>query len=162
MTAIPEPTASYLVGYFLAGRATPWPHRQCVYHVHDGSRSIYVGKSNNPQYRLKMHMLRNTSLGAELRNVPGAMEWHLHLYTPAACLPVVEAVLEPVTVKTFRKNLAPARWDYSVDDAEDAMIRALRPLLNKMGAWQKPYDPASAQDEPVVLVGRAPGGRRKK
>jgi hypothetical protein len=159
MISIPQPTASYRVGDFLDAHTPDWPYPQCVYHIRDADVSVYVGRSNDPHYRLRMHRYHGTLLGWELRDNPAAEDWTIDLYTPVACLPVVRAVLSPDTVRTFLLNLEPARWEGIIGDAEDALMRVLRPRLNRMGAWREPYKPGR-KIEPVVLKDRKPRPRR--
>jgi predicted GIY-YIG superfamily endonuclease len=104
----------------------------CVYLIREGDVVLYIGRSSDPERRLREHFgLSWRESGGSIgsfyeQHEAEAIAWQIELYTLEDCEPYVLQHL-PHAMKSYRN---PAREELSDRNAEIAMIRHFRPCLN--------------------------------
>ncbi len=95
-----------------------------IYVVRDGSLAFYVGQSKRDVVaRFGEHLQKPSRLGELIElNRPGSLQWAVDFYTLADCRPFVS-----------QKSLFTMQaWEhFDMDMAEQSLIAALRPVLNR-------------------------------
>ncbi|HRQ39501.1 MAG TPA: hypothetical protein PLD25_16455 [Chloroflexota bacterium] len=95
-----------------------------IYVVRDGSLVFYVGQSKRDVVaRFGEHLLKPSRLGELIElNRPQSFDWAVDFYTLADCRPFV----------TQKSLFAMQAWEhFDMDMAEQNLIAALRPVLNR-------------------------------
>jgi hypothetical protein len=108
---------------------------QLIYVVRDAELPFYVGQSKrNVVARFFEHLQKPTRLGQLIElNKPTSLSWQVDFYDLADCRPFV-----------MQKSLfAMQAWEaFDMDMAEQALIRELRPVLNRdFNANPRPLPP---------------------
>lgn len=95
-----------------------------IYVVRDGALIFYVGQSRRDIVtRFHEHVQQPSRLGQLIaHNRPAALDWRVDFYALADCRPYV----------VQKRLFADQAWEhFDMDMAEQAMIRALRPVVNR-------------------------------
>jgi len=116
----------------LEGRVDIGDEPYCIYVVRERETVFYVGRSWDPQQRLREHFgLSWRSSGGTISSLyeqypEEALGWQIDLYTLEECEPQVVVYLH----RRLEVYQNPAHYEKSMRDAEVAMILHLRPCLN--------------------------------
>lgn len=95
-----------------------------IYLIRDGQLVFYIGQSKRDVItRFQEHMQKPSRLGKLIEiNKPLSLAWSVDFYTLADCRPFIQ-----------QKTLFPMQnWEhFDMDIAESAMIRMLKPIVNR-------------------------------
>lgn len=117
---------------FLEGTVEIGDALYCVYVVREGETILYVGRSSDPERRLREHFGQpwrssGSAISVLFEQYPEeALAWQVDVYTLGECQPYVVSYLHRLP-EVYRD---PAHYEESMRDAEIAMILHLRPCLN--------------------------------